>query len=275
MCFQPISVRVGKPDEAIVPCNKCPACKKRRVSSWSFRLLQQYKKCKSAHFVTLTYDTQHVPITENGMMTLDFNDLQKFFKRLRKHETSRKCRYYAVGEYGTRNKRPHYHLILFNAEIDDVLRSWQLGGTPIGSSHFGSVTPQSVGYTLKYISKPKSVPRHARDDRKPERALISKGIGINYLTPRMVNWHTSNVSDGVYAILEGGKKIPLPRYYRDKLELSEELRELTQFHYLTHQRKREAQLVKRYGEIKADKIRQARIAAEWKKYYSTETRKKL
>jgi len=96
------------------PCGKCPPCKKRRTSGWSFRLVKEGERSLSALFITLTYDTEYVPITSNGYMSLDIKDLQKFFKRLRKL-TNEKLKYYAVGEYGSTKMRPHYHIILYNA----------------------------------------------------------------------------------------------------------------------------------------------------------------
>lgn len=108
-------------------------------------------------------------------MTLCKRDLQLFFKRLRKR-THEKIKYYAVGEYGTDNWRPHYHAIIFNAREDIILAAWNDGGRTIGKVHFGSVTGASVGYTLKYMMKPCRIPMHARDDRVKEFAIMSKDL---------------------------------------------------------------------------------------------------
>jgi len=53
-----------------VPCSKCLNCKRRRASTWSVRLVKEGERSISAHFLTLTYDTEHVPITSKGYMTL-------------------------------------------------------------------------------------------------------------------------------------------------------------------------------------------------------------
>ena len=66
-----------------VPCGKCPQCRSNRASAWSFRLMQEDKRSLSSLFVTLTYNTDHVPILKSGYMSLNKGDLQKFFKRLR------------------------------------------------------------------------------------------------------------------------------------------------------------------------------------------------
>lgn len=166
-----------------VPCGKCPFCLKRRVSQWSFRLMQEEKRSISAHFITLTYDTKNVSISKNGFMSLKKRNLQLFFKRLRKAHgvknayEGKRIKYFAVGEYGGKSRRPHYHVILFNAKIDLIQEAWNLG-----SVHYGVVSGASVGYTLKYMSKKKKVPEHKNDDRQPEFSLMSKGLGENYIT---------------------------------------------------------------------------------------------
>lgn len=126
-------------------------------------------------------------------MTLNKKDIQDFIKRLRqwqKNDAS-SIKYYAVGEYGGQTLRPHYHIIIFNADINFIEKSWSICTnkklktfSKIGNIHYGSLTEASVGYTLKYISKAKQIPLHSNDDRVPEFSLMSKGLGINYLTEK-------------------------------------------------------------------------------------------
>lgn len=175
----------------------------------------------SSMFITLTYDTKHVPITQSGFLDLRKSDLQKFFKRLRKHhpKESRPIRYYAAGEYGGKSYRPHYHIILFNAMQEFIPMSWTLGHI-----HYGKVTAASIGYTLKYICKTSRVPMHRNDDRTPEFALMSKGLGKSYLENRtFVKWHQENLTGRYHLNIEEGKKIALPRYYKERLYTPEQL----------------------------------------------------
>lgn len=173
MCKTPITITIKRTDEKTsVPCGRCPLCLARRVSGWSFRLMQEDKVSLSSHFVTLTYDTDHVPISGRGFMSLQKRDVQLFFKRLRKVNDN-KLKYYAAGEYGTKWGRPHYHIILFNCDPDTIHASWQQG-----SIHTGIVSAASVGYTLKYMCKPSRIPVHANDDRVPEFSLMSKNLGL-------------------------------------------------------------------------------------------------
>lgn len=247
-CDTPIIVENVKDFEKIpVPCGNCPPCKKRRVDAWVFRLMQEDKVSDAAHFVTLTYDTRSIPLTKNGFMTLYKKDFQNFMKRLRKlHGRNKKSiRYYAVGEYGTHNERPHYHAIIFNVkDAESYTRAWSLtengyetraanmvedgnvyggrfdhygeGRILLGSIDVGQVGQNSVAYVAKYMDKKAIIPKHDRDDRKKEFSLMSKGLGKNYLTPEIIRFHKRHL-DKLYITKPGGIKIAMPKYYRDKI----------------------------------------------------------
>lgn len=203
-----------------VPCGKCPDCVKRRVSQWSFRLLEESKISSSSHFITLTYDSKFVPITKNGFMSLSKHELQKFMKRLRK-ANSEKLKYYAVGEYGTDKKRPHYHILLFNAKIETIDPAWNMGYID-----YGKVEGASVGYTLKYMSKGRWRPMHCNDDREPQFAVMSKGLGLSYCTEESKRYHLSDLANHMCCVLRGGQRICMPRYYKEKLYTDEQRKAL-------------------------------------------------
>lgn len=215
-----------------VPCGKCPECLKRRTSGWSFRLELEGQRAVSAHFITMTYDTSTVPITSKGYMDLRKKDLQLFFKRLRKAHPKdhTSLKYYAVGEYGGKSNRPHYHLILFNAQIELISPAWDLG-----TIHYGQVTGASIGYTLKYMCKPSRIPMHKNDDRQKEFSLMSKGLGSNYFEDekkkpkRIVQWHKNDLTDRMHLTLLDGKKIAMPRYYKDKIYTEQQRKRIAYF----------------------------------------------
>jgi len=212
-CISPWSKKINGQNTTL-PCGKCYNCKARRVSGWSFRLLKQAEVSTSAFFLTLTYSPENVPITDKNYMTLLKSDLQKFLKRLRKSygKNNKNIKYYACGEYGSTTMRPHYHMVLFNADEQNIIKAWNLGNV-----HFGNVSPASVGYTLKYMSKDGMIPKHQNDDRQKEFSLMSKKMGLNYLTPQMVQWHKNDLEERMYIPLLDGKKIAMPRYYKDKI----------------------------------------------------------
>jgi hypothetical protein len=208
-CRSPFWIeRVGRPSIP-VPCGKCPICRRRRLNDWVFRLKQEDKVAESSYFITLTYNTDHVPLCNNGM-TLDPNDLTKFFKRIRKYGEN--IRYYAVGEYGSKSWRPHYHIILFNLkDLDHIFKGWKLG-----SIHIGDVTSASIGYTCKYLDKQKKVPAYAGDTRVKEFSRMSKGLGKNYYEDKNVFKAYKGNIERTSIHTEEGYRIPMPRYYRDK-----------------------------------------------------------
>lgn len=182
-CLKPFTVKNKHGSHVPVPCGKCPACMARRTSGWSFRLMQEDKVAVTSQFITLTYDTSHVPLSGNGFMDLRKRDVQLFFKSLRKWHQGKLdaeapgIRYYIVGEYGGKTMRPHYHIILFNALLDGIQPAWKLGHV-----HYGSVNGASVGYCLKYMMKEGKIPMHRNDDRQREFSLMSKGLGESYIT---------------------------------------------------------------------------------------------
>jgi hypothetical protein len=209
-CLSPFYVTNSRLTETPVPCGRCPSCLNRRINDWVFRLTQERKVSTTSYFVTLTYNNDNVPISENGFMTLDKPDVQKFMKRLRKRNQS-KIKYFAVGEYGSLRKRPHYHMIIFNVDDKDYIRqSWKLGTVDIGT-----VSTDSIAYTLKYLDKGKIIPQHSRDDRLKEFSLMSKGLGADFMTQAMVNFYQNDISR-IY-ILSNGHKRSMPRYYRKKI----------------------------------------------------------
>ncbi|AZL82803.1 replication initiator protein [Apis mellifera associated microvirus 59] len=242
------------------PCGKCPNCIKRRVSGWSERLRQEDRRSETAEFITLTYTTDTVPITKNGFMSLKKRDVQLFLKRLRKsHEIKWKSggktyisqpqypiRYYVCGEYGGKTNRPHYHIILFNCDLRKVEAAWQNGAI-----HSGTVTGASVGYTLKYMSKPSKIPMHRNDDRVKEFSLMSKGIGQNYITPAKVAWHHADLTGRMYMPIEDGKKIAMPRYYKDKIYTEDQRKIIAEWHKVEgdiRSKDNIQRLIKEYGD---------------------------
>lgn len=200
-----------------VPCGKCPECLKRRTASWSHRLEIEALKWASLHFVTLTYNSDFVPISPNGFLTLETDRVTKFFKRLRHRCGSFK--YYYCGEYGTRKKRPHYHLILMGTEAltpTEILQEWSVDGKPIGDVYFGKVEPGSIRYTVQYYDKGTWYPAHNRDDRVPEFARMSNGIGKDFINPKMAKHLLDNPDKGFIYDTQG-RKIAIPRYYKKRL----------------------------------------------------------
>lgn len=182
--------------------------------------MQEDRHSLSSHFITLTYNNENVPITDKKYMSLSKRHIQLFMKRLRK-DNKNKIKYYLCGEYGSKTKRPHYHAIMFNVDIQTIQDNWAQGDI-----HIGQVSEASVGYTLKYMFKDSRVPEHNNDDRLPEFALMSKGLGIKYLTKEMVKWHKQDLLNRMHLTIADGKKVSMPRYYKSKIYTTEERGEI-------------------------------------------------
>lgn len=188
-----------------ISCGKCSQCLKQRIGDWCFRLKQEAKVSTSVRFITLTYSDDFVPISD-GFFTLRKSDLQKFFKRLRKLQNE-PLKYFAVGEYGDRTHRPHYHMILYNLKDDSFIdAAWQKGFVDVQPlKHDGA-----YAYTVSYIL---GLKKHAH--RAPEFSCMSKKLGHSYMTPQMVKWHKTDLTRQY--VRDGQYQRSMPRYYRDRI----------------------------------------------------------
>lgn len=179
-CISPVLVRSnGRRD--FVPCGKCNFCLQVKRSDWTFRLLQEYKICTSADFLTFTYEDENLPRnSESNLPELSKRDLQLFKKRLRKEQHAIdpgvRLRYYSVGEYGTNTLRPHYHSIMFNLDPSLIPRLQEIWGK--GLIHRGDVTEASIHYVTKYVIN-RTVDYSGRS---APFAAMSKGLGLAVIT---------------------------------------------------------------------------------------------
>lgn len=174
-----------------VPCGHCIDCRQKYAYDWTARLLFEQESSESAYFITLTYDDLNVPFNSDLNLSLKKKDFQNFVKRLRKSSPDVHIKYFAVGEYGSHTKRPHYHAIIFNIQFDDLV---VCGDKMFSSKKLESIwkkgrcTVQDVnattcryvcGYMLK-DTRPKS--EFNKIGIEPPFTLISKkpSIGMDY-----------------------------------------------------------------------------------------------
>lgn len=233
-CFSPITLKnpakISLTSRITVPCGKCPNCLKSKSIDWAFRLGKELRASSSALFLTLTYSDENIPVTSDGIQTLDKSHLRHFLGDLRNYQRrpyqttreSRKMsladtehvalRFYAIGEYGSKTVRPHYHILLFNLNhFQDfektqhlILNKWRLGHIKVGT-----VTSASIQYVTNYILK-KSF--HPIGSVAPF-ATMSKGIGRPYLK----NTEYHRTSNSFTVLTEDHQKMRMPRYYRNKI----------------------------------------------------------
>lgn len=248
-----------------VPCGDCPECINLKSSGWALRVSEELKHAHNAYFLTFTYDETTVPMVdfETGEFrrgkqdsklfrsTLLKSDLQNTFKRYRRRFDRKygkipnklQLKYYAVGEYGSQTQRPHYHAIVFNIDLDLMLRSWNDTKQKKlnGNIDVGTVQPQSIRYVTNYII---SKGYYKYQQKESPFAIMSKGLGKKYVE-RMKKYHILRMDSQVP--LENGFKIAMPRYLKEKIFDTDELmRNIAiinkaiyeeQFHKSTYQQK--------------------------------------
>ena len=98
-----------------IPCGKCIGCRLAHSRSWAVRCVHESTLHEHNCFLTLTFDDDHLPSDHS----VHVRDVQLFLKRLRKSLGDTKVRFFACGEYGAKNDRPHYHLIIFGYDFSD------------------------------------------------------------------------------------------------------------------------------------------------------------
>lgn len=156
-----IAVRGAK--EIYLPCGRCVGCKLERSRQWAVRCVHEAKMWPQNCVITLTYNDANLPY--NGpLMTLRYEDVQLFWKRLRKRLGP--FRFFLGGEYGEANGRPHYHSALFGLDFPDKrLVGKSKVGTPLyssaildevwgkadsGRNYVGSMDFESAAYIARY-----------------------------------------------------------------------------------------------------------------------------
>lgn len=218
-----------------VPCGQCIGCRLDKSRRWAQRIVHETKSHSENSFLTLTYDEEHLPYGH----TLVKEHLQLFIKRLRSRLEPRRIRYYAVGEYGDKTSRPHYHAIIFGFSPTDVVLHSERDDTKLYRSAFldevwgaghvmvGDVTFASAAYVARYCLKKQTGPKAIRKgfacetgeviDRQIEFPLMSRrpGIGRAWIEKNLAETYRD---DNV--VIEGRKMQPAP-YYDKVLEKSD------------------------------------------------------
>lgn len=171
-----------------VPCGRCISCRQKYAYDWTARLLCEQEVSKSAYFITLTYDDLNVPFVKDTL-TLRKSDFQNFMKRLRNAFPEEHIKYFAVGEYGSTSKRPHYHAIIFNVEFFDLVPSgYQMFSSKKLSDIWNKglvsiqlVNPTTCRYVTGYMLKDTTSRQTYREcGIVPPFTLISKRPPIGY-----------------------------------------------------------------------------------------------
>lgn len=200
-----------------LPCGGCLGCRMARAKAWALRNHLELQQHDHALVATLTYDDAHLP------PTLDKRHLQLAIKRLRHHKRKRSTtaptvRFFGCGEYGEKNKRPHYHAILYGIGLHEqqlVTDAWRQGHV-----HYDTVTPASIAYIAGYTAKKMAdhywSAQHERVDPttgevyswQPPFIQMSRNPGIGaHAREHAKSWR-------LYAV-HNGYRMPVPRYLHE------------------------------------------------------------
>lgn len=217
-----------------LPCGKCMSCRLTYAGAWMVRLVHERQLHELASFNTLTFSDDFLP--EN--YSVDIYTMQLFMKRLRK-KLGFPVRFFACGEYGEKDLRPHYHVLLFGTDFHADRYLWRRSDSgvlsyrsptlesvwPFGHCETADFTKEAAGYTARYVTKKVGGDRaEAHYTRmhpvtgeihrvKPEFVTMSSrpGIGSGWMDRFACDAFPSD-----FVVLDG-KKFPVPRYYKKRL----------------------------------------------------------
>lgn len=170
-----------------LPCGQCLSCRIDIARQAAVRCVHEAQMHEHSTFITLTYDSDHLPPPGRKGPSLVKEDFQLFAGRLRERMGSMVIFY--CGEYGELRSRPHFHAAVFGFRFPDqeqvenscsglpqydsklLSRIWGKGRTRIGELNF-----DSAAYIARYTVK-KVIGKGAGDhygDRVPEYCVYPK-----------------------------------------------------------------------------------------------------
>lgn len=228
--YNPETISDNRLKEIEVPCGHCIECRKKKARDWSIRLQEELKRDtfinnvkQTPLFITLTFsDEKAAELTEKYNL-IEVNEVAKKGVRLMLERYRKKnkvsFKHWLVTELGETNGRLHLHgIIWLNITQSELEKLWGYGYVYIGKY----VSPASINYITNYSLKINT------DYAKYKPAVLcSKGIGENYLTPETLilkQYNGENTLD--YYTLNNGKKVALPKYYRQKIYTEKEREKL-------------------------------------------------
>jgi hypothetical protein len=210
-------------------CGQCLTCRKSKSLEWIIRCKHELITNPKAVYLTLTYSPENLHKSAINKMnsydrrgTLDPNDVTLFIKRLRQKYINKKLRYIYCGEYGEDRWRPHYHMVIWGINFNEIsqetlVNTWGLGYVDKSNE---SVTTNAITYIVSYLNKKKKSKAldkkiYTDNGRIPPFIRMSQGLGKEWANNKKHNWAKTGT------IAHNGNQYPIPRYYIKKLHESE------------------------------------------------------
>lgn len=225
ICYSPKLWDKAQPPFAF-DCRKCLPCRLNSAREKAVRCWHESQMHQDNIFLTLTYDDAHLKSDR-----LIYEDWQSFFESLRERVRRRslntqKISAMVTGEYGDKNKRPHWHAIIFNYRPED---SYAENTTDLGHQiytstelttlwgrgfiNYGNVTIDSANYVARYAAKKLTHGNDDDHDFHPKHRTPAYGMGKSWIQKY---WHQT-FRNG-YILLPNRSKSKIPRYYVDWLK---------------------------------------------------------
>lgn len=241
--YEPPPERYDWFEQFPIPCGKCIGCRLDKSKQWADRLMMEWQESDSACFLTLTYSNEfleerykdrkkkeYLDVNTGEILPSPYQydlckeDIQDFMKRLRRYvdyKHGKKVRFFACGEYGDKNNRPHYHIILFNYDFSDCRTplyrdkngyqhyvsdklydhlTWKDSKSlwKYGICDIANVSWSSCAYVARYVNKKlygDSSELYTIMDYVPEFSLMSRnpGIGRKYFEDHIEEYENGSI----------------------------------------------------------------------------------
>lgn len=250
LCKQPVYFN---PEVGLTACGQCQLCRSNRRNKKVSRFVLESRQHEHALFVTLTYDEEHLPRTIYHPKTgevlashpagcVDKRVIQLFNKKLKSNVRRKQgkamadgIRFFACGEYGEQNGRPHYHFVIWGLPYkyrEHIYKAWTDPSTKkllCDPDRLDIQIPRSyndVGtYISSYVMKNGTSSESLRlDGRPPACFSSSQGIAKSAIPALVKSFSTSasvrhitSVGDIPRTYRLEGKEYPIDRYLQEKI----------------------------------------------------------
>lgn len=220
----------------MIPCKKCRICRLAKANDWATRCEIETKTNQTAIFLTLSYNNENLPKTEEGTRTLKKQDVTNFKKRLRediyrKTGERKTIKTFECGEYGEKKGRPHYHMIIWGYRPNDlrIVKQNKQGNYLYNSEKLekiwgkgliiiGNVSYESASYVARYTNK-KIDEKIYKNKEQPYINMSrgkNNGIGLQYWEQRKEKIKSNG---GIYVKTNKGVRLKtIPKYFIKKWE---------------------------------------------------------
>lgn len=228
-----------------VPCGKCIGCRLDYSRQWALRSIheaQMHNHYLDCSFITLTFNDDMLYRRSNPG-SINKQGFATWLKRLRKAvkaDYNKEFRIMACGEYGSKYKRPHYHMLVYGFNFPDkqVFKYNKVKGRDVlyyrspflekiwcpayssdsyGFSVLGDVNFESSAYVARYVTKKLfgKVADRVYKNKEPEFFTTSRmpGLGFDWFMK-----YYKEIFERGYCYNPKGFKAPIPRYYQNKLQ---------------------------------------------------------